>query len=75
MHRDMKPDNILCLLGPEGDPILFAVTDFDAAKLLTKSSQAKTTVGTPAYMAPEVMTSSNSLPYTYKADGSCLTYR
>jgi serine/threonine protein kinase len=68
MHRDVKPDNILCLLNSVGDIDLLAITDFDSAKLLTRSTSAKTTVGTPAYMAPEVMSSSNKDPYSFKAD-------
>lgn len=68
MHRDVKPDNILCLLNSAGDIDLLAITDFDSAKLLTRSTSAKTTVGTPAYMAPEVMSSSNKDPYSFKAD-------
>lgn len=38
MHRDVKPDNILCLLNSVGDIDLLAITDFDSAKLLTRST-------------------------------------
>lgn len=48
-HRDIKPDNILLLKGHA------KVADFGLARLLENRQSAEaTTVGTPAYMAPEV---------------------
>jgi serine/threonine protein kinase len=68
IHRDMKPDNVLCTLDVHGDVQSLAITDFDTAKTISKTSQAKTTIGTPSYMCPEVICSGNAHIYTAKAD-------
>ena len=50
IHRDLKPANVLVKPGP-----VLKISDFGLAKTLTQSSRAYTKVGTPYYMAPEVM--------------------
>ncbi len=48
-HRDVKPDNLLLLQGH------VKVSDFGLARALEKAGlQSASSVGTPAYMAPEV---------------------
>jgi serine/threonine-protein kinase len=59
IHRDLKPANILCAVTDDG--LVAKITDFGLAKLIgeeTGASEANntrsgTTMGTPAYMAPE----------------------
>eukprot|EP01122_Echinamoeba_exundans_P001021 TRINITY_DN1096_c0_g1_i3.p2 TRINITY_DN1096_c0_g1~~TRINITY_DN1096_c0_g1_i3.p2 ORF type:complete len:464 (-),score=52.45 TRINITY_DN1096_c0_g1_i3:2149-3540(-) len=68
VHRDMKPDNVLATLDAHDEVQTLAISDFDTAKTVTKSQQAKTVIGTPSYMAPEVISSQNRDLYGYKAD-------
>ena len=64
VHRDIKPENVLLASGAA------VVTDFGIAKAISASrtdsgeatiTRAGTTVGTPAYMAPEQVTADPSI--------------
>jgi len=67
MHRDLKLENILLHKGK------VKVADFGFAKLLNDGSLAKTLLGSPMTMAPEIY---DGTPYDFKADvwslGVCL---
>jgi cGMP-dependent protein kinase len=57
-HRDIKPENIM--IGEDGYPVLI---DFGTAKVIT--GRTYTSLGTPHYMAPEVIMGKG---YTTNAD-------
>ena len=59
MHRDLKPDNIFF----HNDVI--KVGDFGFCKSLEKAQMTKTMLGSPIYMAPEIL---NGQIYSNKAD-------
>mmetsp|Transcript_14076 Transcript_14076/g.30512 ORF Transcript_14076/g.30512 Transcript_14076/m.30512 type:complete len:392 (+) Transcript_14076:244-1419(+) len=60
VHRDIKPANIfLC----QND--LLKIGDLGIAKALTRNNFARTQIGTPCYMAPEVW---SGKPYSYSSD-------
>ncbi len=60
LHRDLKPSNILFHDG------IIKIADFGFCKTLTNSNEVtETMVGSPIYMAPEVL---RGYPYSMKAD-------
>ena len=59
MHRDLKPDNIFFHNG------VVKVGDFGFCKSLEKAEMTKTMLGSPIYMAPEIL---NGQIYSNKAD-------
>merc|ERR1712137_49005 len=65
MHRDLKSDNIFILYGDRKEIKHCAIGDFDTAK---QEANTKTVLGTPAWMAPEVMTAAGSDGYSFPCD-------
>lgn len=71
-HRDLKLENILCC--EKNKRGLIKITDFGLSKLLLNHCPMTTYVGTPCYIAPEVLYNNSEAdskkhkPYTMKAD-------
>ena len=73
IHRDLKSDNIFILTDEKKNVIKCAIGDFDTAKQInSKADQAKTVLGTPAWMAPEVMNAKQLGAYSFPCDGNYL---
>eukprot|EP00339_Tiarina_fusa_P006170 CAMPEP_0117013084 /NCGR_PEP_ID=MMETSP0472-20121206/10864_1 /TAXON_ID=693140 ORGANISM="Tiarina fusus, Strain LIS" /NCGR_SAMPLE_ID=MMETSP0472 /ASSEMBLY_ACC=CAM_ASM_000603 /LENGTH=261 /DNA_ID=CAMNT_0004716299 /DNA_START=104 /DNA_END=886 /DNA_ORIENTATION=+ len=66
MHRDLKSENIFILYGERKEIQLCAIGDFDTAKQLV--ADTKTVLGTPSWMAPEVMAASSAEGYSFPCD-------
>lgn len=61
IHRDLKPQNVFLMQSGN-----VKLGDFGIAKVLSRTvEQAKTLVGTPYYLSPEVV---ESLPYSFMSD-------
>ena len=60
MHRNIKPHNLI--MESTG---YIKLIDFSSCKLINKIKPAKTTIGTPYYIAPEVL---HGKGYNYKCD-------
>lgn len=70
IHRDIKTSNILVF-----NENLFKITDFGVSKNLEMNNYAYTNIGTPYYMAPEIICGK---PYTYSVDYwalGCMIYK
>ncbi|KAL7721775.1 Proto-oncogene tyrosine protein kinase FER [Entamoeba marina] len=68
MHRDIKTDNVLVFSADKGIPVNAKLTDFGSSRNVNmmKSNMTFTQgIGTPMYMAPEVLDQSK---YSEKAD-------
>nr|CAD7592277.1 unnamed protein product [Timema genevievae] len=64
-HRDLKPQNIL--LASRKPETLYKVADFGVSKNEDDQSVLKTYIGTPHFMAPEIL-SQATLTYTKQVD-------
>ena len=67
MHRDLKPENILCedFIDDARDSIYIKLTDFGFAVQYDPSKQQTIQLGSPLYMAPELV---SGKPYDMKVD-------
>lgn len=64
VHRDIKPENILL----EDKNLTIKLADFGLAKIIGEESFTTTLCGTPSYVAPEILQSSNHRRYTRAVD-------
>ena len=67
-HRDLKPENILVASDRGGGDLAVKITDFGLSRVVDEGSFMRTMVGTPAYVAPEVLASRGSGGYTPAVD-------
>ena len=65
IHRDLKSDNIFVEFGRSGEVVRLVIGDFDTAKRISLHGQPKTVIGTPGFMAPEILLKTR---YGYPAD-------
>jgi tRNA A-37 threonylcarbamoyl transferase component Bud32 len=55
VHRDLKPENLFVTTREDGAPLV-KILDFGIAKVVNESAQKSTrSLGTPLYMAPEML--------------------
>ena len=67
VHRDLKPENIMFATSEDrlSQSPCVKLIDFGISKLITAADPAKTLIGTPGYLAPEVLL---GRPYTDACD-------
>ncbi len=70
MHRDIKSSNIFVNYGPDNDINYLTIGDFDTAKKIMTIDGTKTCIGTPLWIAPEVINfgKEGKGTYTFSAD-------
>ena len=65
VHRDLKPENLLLDVPPtENEDVAIKVIDFGTSSLFTSSTRLHKRIGTPYYIAPEVL----NMNYSEKCD-------
>ena len=66
VHRDLKPENVLLKVDPANPHVpIIKIADFGLSKIVSDDVFMKTVVGTPLFMAPEIL---YRQLYTYKCD-------
>ncbi|WWC57999.1 uncharacterized protein I303_100534 [Kwoniella dejecticola CBS 10117] len=61
-HRDLKPENILLTKETADTPIMVKIADFGLAKMVHAETMLTSMVGTPQYLAPEIVMQSREAP-------------
>jgi len=64
-HRDLKPENILVKSAHED---IIKLSDFGLSRIVDETTKMKTMCGTPQYVAPEILTNSDTSGYGKACD-------
>lgn len=64
----MKSGNIFTSLDSSKNIARLAIGDFDTCRSMKGVLSARTIIGTPSFIAPEVLNAKKGGGYTYKAD-------
>eukprot|EP01121_Diplochlamys_sp_Union-15-3_P016438 TRINITY_DN5583_c0_g1_i4.p1 TRINITY_DN5583_c0_g1~~TRINITY_DN5583_c0_g1_i4.p1 ORF type:complete len:739 (-),score=80.46 TRINITY_DN5583_c0_g1_i4:84-2270(-) len=68
IYRNLNTDNLFVVLNSVGEISHLVLGNLENSKVITSKVMAKTTVGNPAFTAPEVLYSNNQEPYSFFAD-------
>uniref|UniRef100_A0A1B6DMK8 non-specific serine/threonine protein kinase n=1 Tax=Clastoptera arizonana TaxID=38151 RepID=A0A1B6DMK8_9HEMI len=68
VHRDLKPNNILISSRTVKGQALIKIADFGLSKIKTSASDLRSIVGTPLYVAPEILLTNGHGNYDHKVD-------
>eukprot|EP00727_Mastigamoeba_balamuthi_P011349 m51a1_g6837 putative tyrosine protein (986) ;mRNA; f:59376-63467 len=70
LHRDLKPDNLLVFSFSIDAPVVCKLTDFGTTRTVSENVSRSFTkgIGTPVYMAPEILSEEETAVYTLPAD-------
>lgn len=71
LHRDIKPENILIVENKSTGQLIAKLLDFGLSKYSGMGSAAKSFVGTPCYVAPEIEAASRTRGRTYGPAVDC----
>jgi serine/threonine protein kinase len=67
--RLLQSDNIFMTLNERKDIHHLAIADFDTAQKVSAAGGVTACIGTPAWMAPEVMNARPDTEYSFPVDG------
>ncbi len=65
LHRDLKSENVMVADSEEGEDIFIKLIDFGFAKMAKKGENLTEQLGTPYYIAPEIIANKK---YDFKVD-------
>eukprot|EP00727_Mastigamoeba_balamuthi_P011541 m51a1_g7009 putative protein kinase domain containing protein (994) ;mRNA; f:242612-247283 len=70
LHRDLKPDNLLVASFEVSATAVVKLTDFGTTREVGEAAQQNFTkgIGTPIYMAPEILDCDSEMKYNFPAD-------
>eukprot|EP01107_Rhizomastix_libera_P004069 TRINITY_DN1705_c2_g1_i2.p1 TRINITY_DN1705_c2_g1~~TRINITY_DN1705_c2_g1_i2.p1 ORF type:complete len:1208 (-),score=319.24 TRINITY_DN1705_c2_g1_i2:43-3381(-) len=68
IHRDLKTDNVLLISLSEKAQIRGKISDFGTSRMVGEKQQMTAAVGTPSFIAPEVIGESSKATYSLSGD-------
>ena len=70
MCVDIKSHNIFFQGETGNEQPTYFIGDFDSAKIITKNDKPMSVIGTPSFMAPEILACNNETQYSFAADST-----
>jgi len=74
IHRDLKSANVFVNFGPDNNVSYLTLGDFDTAKKIVAMDGTKTCVGSPLWIAPEIIGYGNTCDVTYRFEADIWSF-